>query len=243
MQSLLPYNQLYANWEKYNQLRIAGDKKSANNLLTTFIDLLKQQDEKIINDFVNEFCIAVLDNSHKIISTNGTEVSESALRIQHPLFKEIILPLLKTQYKSNSALHIKWIGQLEQFFYSDIPTTTSFLTELNIAGFFETRFFFERSFSIENNQSTLKLLLNRIAQDINFYLHELPDCVLAEPDVLDQELNTFSKYLQQSNAKTLYDKELLAWELIAKHWRIFNQDKEKYQNFEAYLNSNSIQIN
>jgi hypothetical protein len=100
-------------WDKYNQVRIAGDKKSANILLMSYIDLLKQQDEKDIKIFVDEICSLSLDTDDKIIYNNGIEVSDKDIRIQYPLFKEIILSILKDQYKKDSAKHIKWIGQLE----------------------------------------------------------------------------------------------------------------------------------
>jgi hypothetical protein len=55
--------------------------------------------------------------------------------------KTLFCPYLKTKYQKESARHIKWIGQLEQFFYSDNDTADVFLQELNIAGHFEARFF------------------------------------------------------------------------------------------------------
>ena len=200
-----------------------------------YIDLLKQQDERDIKIFVDNICSLILDADDKIIYNNGTEVSDKDIRIQHPLFKEIILPMLKDQYKKGSAKHIKWIGQLEQFFYSDNATSNMFLKELNITGYFETRPFFEKSFSIDNNQKTLTLLLNRIAQDINYYTHEVPVGVLVDPDVLDKEVMTFRHYWQQSDTKNKWEAILTEWELIAKHWSLYHTTQEKYDSFESYL--------
>ncbi|MBK7959444.1 MAG: hypothetical protein IPK03_15980 [Bacteroidetes bacterium] len=126
MDDTTTYNKLTDIWDKYNQVRVAGDKKTANNLLVDYIDLLKQQDEKDIKIFVDNICSLTLDLDDKIIYNNGTEVSDKDIRIQHPLFKEIILPILKDQYKKDSAKHIRWIGQFEQFFYSDNATTQAF---------------------------------------------------------------------------------------------------------------------
>lgn len=229
-------------WDKYNQVRVVGDKKTANKLLADYIAILKQQDEKDIKIFVNNICSLTLDVDDKIISNNGTEVSEKDIRIQHPIFKEIILPILKDQYKKNNAKYIKWIGQLEQFFYSDNATTQAFLKELNIIGYFESRHFFEKSFAIDNNQKTLTLLLNRIATDINYYTHELPIGILVDLDVLDKELITFRQYWQQSNTKNIWEAVLTQWELIAKHWTLYLATKDKHDNFENYLKTNGIQL-
>ena len=229
-------------WDKYNQVRVAGDKKTANKLLLDYIDFLKQQDENDIKIFVDNICNLTLEADNKIISNNGTEVSDKDIRIQHPLFKEIVLPIIKDQYKRGSAKHIKWIGQLEQFFYSDNATTEAFLRELNITGNFEARHFFEKSFAIDNNQKTLSLLLNRIAQDINYYTHEVPIGVLVDPDVLDKELMTFRAYWQQSDTKNLWEALLNEWVLIAKHWKFFIEKRDQYDNFENYLRINGIQL-
>ena len=230
-------------WDKYNQIRVAGDKKTANRLLTKYIDLLKKQDEKTIKIFVDNLCGSTLDTDNQVISNNGTEVSGKDTRIQHTLFKEIILPILKDQYKNGSPKHIKWIGQLEQFFYSDNSTTTAFLKDLNIPGHFETRHFLEKSFAIDNNQKTLTLLLNRIAQDISYYTHEVPRGVLVDPEILDKELMTFRQYWKQSNTKNIWDVVLTEWELIAKHWKLYLATQVKYDNFENYLATNGIQLN
>ncbi|TCC96168.1 hypothetical protein EZ449_22440 [Pedobacter frigidisoli] len=217
-------------------------KKTANKLLVDYIDLLKQQDENDIKIFVDNICSLTLDADDKIIYNNGTEVSEKDIRIQHSLFKEIILPILKDQYKSDSAKHIKWIGQLEQFFYSDNATTEAFLKELNITAYFEARHFFEKSFAIDNNQKTLSSLLNRIAQDINYYRHEVPIGVLVDPDVLDKEVITFRQYWQKCDSKIVWEAVLTEWELIAKHWTLYLSTQDQYDNFENYLKKNKVQL-
>jgi len=242
MDDTTTHSKLTDIWEKYNQVRVAGDKKSANKLLVDYIGLLKKQDEKDIKIFVDNICSLTLDTDDKIIYNNGTEVSDKDVRIQHPLFKEIILPILKNQYKKGSAKHIKWIGQLEQFFYSDNAITNTFLKELNIVGHFETRHFFEKSFALDNNQKILNLLLNRIAQEINYYTHEVPIGVLVDPEVLDKELLIFRQYLQQSDTKNIWEVVLTEWELIAKHWTIYLATQDKYDNFQNYLTTNGIQL-
>jgi hypothetical protein len=242
MEDTTTYDKLNNIWNKYNQVRVNGDKKTANKLLLDYIDLLKQQDEKDIKTFVDNICSLTLDIDNKIIYYNGIEVSNKDIRIQHPLFKEIILPILKEQYKKGSSKHIKWIGQFEQFFYSDKVTTYMFLKELDIIDPFESRYFFEKSFAIDNNQKTLTLLLNRMAQDINFYTHEVPIGVLVEPEVFEKELMVFRHYWQQSDTKNIWEVVLKEWELIAKHWTLYLANPGKYDNFENYLMINGINL-
>jgi len=229
-------------WENYNRKRLAGDKRTANKILADYITLLKKQDEKEIEEFVDQICTLTLETDDKIISNNGTVAAEKDIRIQHPLFKEIILPVLKKQYQKESAKHIKWIGQLEQFFYTDHSTTEAFLKDLNISTYFYARDFFEKSFALEPNQKTIVLLLDRIAQDINYCLHEIPTVVLAEPAVLESELAIFRQYLEQSEAKQIWEDSLNEWELISKHWTRYHEAKNDYVNFEDYLKINGFRL-
>jgi len=178
--------------------------------------------------------------SFEILPTNGQKISDNKIRIQYPLFKEIIVPVLADKYKVNSSIHIKWIGQLEQFFYSDRKTSSDFLREIGKDGFFETTHFFEKAFSIDNDQVTLSLLLNRLAQDINYDTHEVPMFVLVDPEVLNEEVLNFKKYWEQSDTKEIWKDILGEWESIAEHWTLYINGKDYMCGFEGYLLNRGI---
>lgn len=145
-------------WKRYNEVRMAGDKMRANGLLQDIISYLKTQDKTFSTAFVDSLCKRVLPAT-EILDNNGTAVSANPERIQHPLFKSIILPVLADGYLKGNALYIKWIAQFEQFFFSDNEMTQAFLQQLNIEGFFSASFFLEKSLSIDQNQETSELLL------------------------------------------------------------------------------------
>jgi len=229
-------------WEKYNQIRISGDKKTATKILNDFIASVKQNDYNTIKDFVNQICEIVLENNNSIIFNNGTFASNQSVRIQHQLFTEIILPILIDEFKNNSAKHIKWIGQLEQFFHSDNRARTKLNSELNLDYNFTTKHFFEKSYLIDKNQITLNLLLNSISQEISFDIHELPIGVLANPEEFEQEINYFKKYFECSENKSFWEKSLTRWENISKHWTFYFENKNNSQNFQNYLEQNQIKL-
>lgn len=229
-------------WNNYNRIRTAGDKKAATKLLLDFISLLKEGDKAYLKTFTDEICTRLLETNHAVLSNNGTAVSENSERIQHPLFKDIIVPVLAEQYLNNSPLHIKWIGQLEQFFYSDGITADKFLKQIKLEGHFPTLHFFEKSFSIDNNQDALKLLLKRKAQDIGFYIHELPFILLIEPEDFDSELTIFRNYWNKSDEKKTWQTPLENWENIAKHWREYFTARNDYKDFMDYQQLNGIEL-
>ncbi len=229
-------------WEEYNRTRIAGDKKTANKLLLNFIEFAKKQDERDIRAFVKDICYKTLETEQSFLPNNGEYVSNSTYRIQHPLFKELIVPVLAEQYLNNNAQYIKWIAQLEQFFYSDNELTKDFLKQINVEGDFSTFYFLEKSFHFEHSQDVLQLILERTAQDISYYLHELPMAVLVEPEVFNSELNTFKHYLAKQNKKETWLPLLTQWENIAKHWANYFSARDNYKNFIDYQQKNDINL-
>ncbi len=235
MQDFSSQPSLTETWNRYNQIRLSGDKKTANKLLITYIQLLKQQPASEIRRIVDDLCQQILDKSDGEISNNGYYVSEALVRIQHPLFKEIILPVLTEQYLCESARHIKWIGQLEQFFYSDASTSMSFLKALNLPFPFMALHFFEKSYAIDPQQHTLKLILAKMAQTINYFFHELPYSVLAHPDLLIDRIAAFSAYCQQADDKDTWQDTLSYWEFFANCWADYSANSQPYEHFKAYL--------
>lgn len=247
---------LNAKWLDYNQTRLKGDKKTANKILNSFINDLLRENSDILEKFVYDICQLVLDID-ETLSNNGTEISNAKNRIQHPIFKKVLIPILVQKYKENNALYIRWIGQLEQFFYSDHKTTQQFLEDIDVrirdavqfdkntnrykdikCKFFSTEHFFEKSYKIEPNQKTLDLLLVRKAQDIFYATHELPTAILKDADVFTKEIKDFKYYLEKSKNQEKWKSILEEWEILAKHWKIYSDSK--CENFESYLKENNI---
>jgi hypothetical protein len=240
MNIVVPNSSLQNIWEEYNQVRLLGQKKKANKLLADFIQGLKQQEQDVIQHFADTICAAILDAEASVLANNGIAVADQPERIQHPLFREIILPVLAEKYLQNSSRHIKWIGQFEQFFYADIVTTNAFLQQINYEGFFDAAYFFEKAFTISHGQDTLTLLLDQLAKIINYYLHEVPYTVLATPQVLQEALQQFKNYWILSQQQGRWAADLSCWERLEDHWTRYNSDSNRYNDFAHYLSLRNI---
>lgn len=227
-------------WEEYNHVRLLGQKKEANNLLAVFINELRQQDQAEMQHFVDALCTAVLDTNDEVLANNGVAVANQVERIQHPLFKDILLPILAKQYLQNSSRHMKWIGQLEQFFYTDAETTSAFLQQIHYEGFFEAAYFFEKAFAISQEQDALTLLLHQLAKTMDYYFHEVPYGVLATPHVLQEALQRFKHYWSLSQHQRKWTDHFIYWERLTYHWTCYNSDSNSYNNFAHYLSLHNI---
>ena len=237
MKSLAKHIDLNEKWTNYNCTRILGDKKGANKLLVQFIKEISQQKKSIVNQFCIEVCTQCLEKEG-IAVNNGTYISNQAIRIQHPLFKNIIVPFLVEGYNNNDALVIRWIGQLEQYFHSDNITTNEFLNIINVEYPFDTVIFFEKSYELKQDQQTLELILNKICKGLDYATHELPIGILFEPKTFDIEIEKLQRYLNEFNTKSAYRKRLNKWMKIGEYWRNYIEDKDNYANFEIYLKLN-----
>ena len=235
MQDSIGHEPLADRWRQYNQTRLSGDKKTANKHLVEFIQRLQQRPETEIRQFVDYVCGEVLDVVEGTVFNNGLAVSEAKVRIQHPLFRDVILPALMEQYLRGSARHILWIGQLEQFFYSDVATWARFLTALGMPGHFCMLHFFIKSYELEPSQRTLRILLNKLAQRIDRSLWDFPHTVLVVPEVLNEELALFRTYWQQAANKDEWLEALAFWTFAADGWAQYRAAPEAYDSYEACL--------
>lgn len=239
MDGIAGHPELPTLWADYNKVRLSGDKKIANKKLAVFISLLKQENNDIITSFSDSICKEVL-RQPAILATNGGAISEQPLRIQHPLFRDIIVAVLSDQYKQDSAVHIRWIGQFEQYFYSDNSTTQTFLSEIEVQFPFDTVFFFERSYALSADPFTLDLLLQRIGRGIGYATHEVPAGVLFDPNAFDRVVQKFRSYWEKSDNKESWRVRLNEWTLLGQHWRTYHETKNDFDSFEHYLSQTEV---
>ncbi|MEO0469341.1 MAG: hypothetical protein AAF206_06970 [Bacteroidota bacterium] len=237
MQHNFTQPELNSLWTDYNQMRLRGDKQSAKRLLTNFIALLKQADPDSRQAFVDTICQSILDQTG-FIANNGTEVSGQPIRIQHSLFREIILPVLSEQYSKNSAIHIRWIAQFEQFFYADHRMTQEFLQKIEALYPFDSISFLKKSYAISANAQTLDMLLQRMQQDIEFAIHEMPVGVLVEPVVFTQMIQSFKDHWEESAQQEKWQLRLKDWVRIAALWQKYHEGEHQAYSFEDFTQEN-----
>ncbi|MDP8051405.1 hypothetical protein [Pasteurella atlantica] len=225
---------LNQKWLDYNNARLTGNRKKASALLNSFITTLLQNDEEVIENFVHQICSIVLKNN-TFLSTNSIEVASAEVRIQHPLFQKVLIPVFIKKYKENDPLYIRWIAQMEQFFYSDHKTTNYFLEAINIDStlqdavmfsretnqyeetkcrYFETDYFLKKSFELKPDQEVLDLILKRMLRNIDYLTHELP-YLLTDLDDFIKIINEFKYFSEQSNSKEKWKRQIEEWENIA----------------------------
>jgi len=243
--------EMYALWEQYNRVRVAGAKKQANQILDTFLKCFKDQTPEVKATFVEKVCSKLLDpitddttyNGH-YLCTNGVQVSDLPIRIQFPLFRDAILPELIRRFNIHDARAIRWIGQLEQFFYANQELWQDTCAELDLPFPVGSMFFFKRSFAIKPEQTTLRMIIKTYAMNLSYDCHHMPDGILCEPEQMNQTIADARNYWNQLEASPIKDEwnECLGvYERIAASWDDYCTHRFLYDNFEHYLAKNKIE--
>lgn len=256
-----PYRYLYyfmagittemrALWERYNRVRTSGAKKQANLILGEFIACFKAQSSEVRAAFVEELCTELLDNFSEnvhgfVLATNGTRVSDLPVRIQFPLFRETVLPELMIRFQAGDARAVRWLGQLEQFFMSDQMLEKRTYGELGLPWQeTDSLFFFEKSYAMQKDQTTLRLILMKRLHDLGYACHEIPCGVLMTPEYMNNyvaELRDYWTQLEPSKLKDEWQLRLVEYEQIAVCWNDYCTNRSLYTDFRDYMIVNNIQ--
>jgi len=230
---------IYHAWKNYNAVRIKGDKKAANveltNLINDFHQLPKDLQEITLITLVGSY----IDDSG-FIGNNGSIVSAEEVRIQHPLFKEILLPYITDLCKSENAIGYRWAAQLSQFFYSDYGATKKFLEALNIREkHFDCEYFLDQSYTLDPIPKTAELIMQAKYTQLSYATHELPRFLLKEPTHYISYYEEFVEIMDKVVNKP-----------TGEHYDFFNRVylecknyikvSSNYQDFESYLKQNRI---
>jgi len=210
-------------WESYLDFKAKGIKAKSKDILNKFVDSVKSDSKENID--LNALEIKKLSDNKEI-------------SIQFPLFKEIVLPTLIKFAKQNKPGFHRMIAEHEQFFFSDARLTDYLNNEFDIKEkFFDTVKFFEIELKINPNDSrTAELLVIKIAQGLDYAIHELPDWGLCWDfeyfsESIDKLADLMKKYGLDS-AKWIRRLNLLT--AIRKTWSDYLEQKEQ-SNYRDYL--------
>lgn len=161
---------IYDAWKNYHSVRLSGRKKLANLELENLIQNIKRLSKPLQEEVLLNLVGSILDNSG-FIGNNGTMVSDNKVRIQHPFFKQILLPYLIENCKRNVATSFRWAAQLKQFFYSDREAQILFAQDLNIQ-YYDCEYLLKRSYELEPVRHTAELILSEKYGALGFATHE-----------------------------------------------------------------------
>lgn len=242
MKSLSSYPDLQQIWANYQSTRLRGVKKEAGKLLQSFIKAIQLKEEKVTEQFVREICSTLL-TSPQSPGRHSSEEHESSLKIQFPLFEQLILPELKKFYLANDAQGIRWIAQLNQFFISRTSLTSEFLQSIKVefsVPLIDQQFFLRKSLELEHSPITLELIIHDLARKLNFAAHHLSEGLLLPSDQFNELYQELTHYVEQSEEEPDWREYLTYMQEVNTAWKSYEEEGRDEMSFQEYCLQNEF---
>lgn len=182
LEQILKHSELEL-WTKYLEQQSLGLKKKAKDYLDQFIPSLLQYSTEQLNQVVILLCeLRLTDN----------------IKIDHTLFSKVIYPNLLSNSVNAAPDYHRLLATFEQSIYSDKRLNKEVSERLNLeTDYFDTIEVLERELRIGKNLEAAKLLINKIAWQLDYALHEIPVGLLHEPEFVQQLLSRKIELLKE----------------------------------------------
>ncbi|MEH6659926.1 hypothetical protein [Leeuwenhoekiella marinoflava] len=210
-------------WDSYLDFKTKGIKPKSKKALQSFINSVKRNPSENIDNIALEL---------NRLKTN------KELEIQFPIFKEIILPtLIKLARQNQPEIH-RIIAENERFFHSNKRLTEFINKEFKInKTYFDSVWFLERELSINpTDKKSIELLVNKIAQDLDYCIHELPEFgLVCDINDFSESLNNLENFIEQYELKNVkWSERLDLLNAVKKTWSDYLEQKS-ISNYNEYL--------
>jgi hypothetical protein len=209
-------------WATYQHLLESGLRNKAQSVLDEFIRRLEAYPSQKRQKWVFDLCQAVLDQGQPY-------------PIQYPLLIRIVLPVLRVGYEQKKPPYARWIAQLIDSNYS---WWSRILETLGLAELYPEDFLRE-AISIDSTDSTDSLarqhLIKVLARRLDFYIHEAPWGILAEPSVFQTELDELVHLVSIEGLEKQYDNAVRNWRFHCHAWADYLSRRRAFVNYADYL--------
>ena len=226
--NILP-DPIYVKWEKYLDRRNRGLKKQSKEALTDAILSLESANKESIRQFV-----LYLTDLQRTVGE----------KIDFRLFEKIVLPCLIQGATRKLPTYNRRLAQFDQMFHSSnsllkvLKDETQYTKE-----YFEPADFYEKELEINpGDQIAVNGILDQIAWQLNHSIHELPEYGLIGELEFESNLQQFKTYLNHSNNKQKWKKQLQKWDVVQATWKDYTANLDKYPTYADYLRENQLSL-
>lgn len=228
-QNILP-DTIYDKWTKYLDKRNRGLKRESKEALRDAILTLESADRETLHQFVFH-----LTDLHRTVDE----------KIDFRLFERIVLPCLVQGVAQNLPTYNRRLAQFDQMFYSSKALFKSFNEKTQYTKeYFEPADFYKKELEIDpGDQIAVNGILDRIALQLNYSIHELPEHgLMGVLDDFESDLQQFKTYLSQSDTKDKWRKQVERWDFVQGTWKDYITDLSDYGTYMDYLRENHLSM-
>ncbi|MDP9352791.1 MAG: hypothetical protein M3P51_14810, partial [Chloroflexota bacterium] len=194
-------------------------RKSALRTLDAFVQQLEVAAPERRSEWVHAFCRAIWDRG----------VPEP---VQQPLLVRVILPELRRGYEAQRTPYARWIAQFRQEIWG------SWRQSLGALGFSEfwAEDLLREALRLDPHDSLARReLISVLESALDYYIHEVPSGVLAEPHTFRQELAEFEQLVAIEGLTDRYERALGEWRFHCEEWARYLEQRDQFLDYEEYL--------
>ncbi len=218
--------EIFDIWSAYLAQNEKGLKKQASLLLYKFIKRAQTLDYDLLQDVVYH-----LTDKHRC----------EKMKIDFRLFERVIFPVLVKEIKLKKATANRRLAQFDQFLLASNPLFEDVKEQLDYTNdYFEPADFYQKEIEFNTkDQIAIEGLLYRIASQLNYATHELPEYgLVVDASYFKTQLIRFKTALELSSKKGIWSNRIEHWEFALKTWTAYL--KTENDTYQDYLNHNKL---
>lgn len=213
-------------WERYlaaEEIRIRSELLEA---LDSFIESLHELPEEVRFEWARGFAAEHLD-------------SESAFPIRMPLFRRVLFPALAAGLAARTPGCARWMGRLGQLLYK-CPDLHRRVSPPNATPkeLFRTALIHD-----PGDTRAREALLEALAWELDYSIHEVPYGVLARQDCapaealgeLRQKLDEFTVLAERQGSRERYASLIEACDFHFREYESYLAQRDQFDSYESFL--------
>jgi hypothetical protein len=218
---LLPPEQ--ALWREYLSHLARGLRGRALDVLGTFIERLQTYSPQESRTWVRAWCRAHLDEDADFL-------------LPYPLFARIIGPELRRGYEAGEPDYARWLARI----YQAGTVHPRKLAEVLGHPDLRTECLLREALRVDpSDRRAARSLVKELARGFDYYIHEIPEGVLADPALFHEELDEFEDLVTRLGLADQYATVLRRWRFHCNGWTDYLRRRPEFPNYADYLSQAS----
>jgi hypothetical protein len=206
-------------WRKYLDQRAHGLRGRALEVLGSFVARLQSYPTEERRAWVRAWCRARLDE-------------DADLLLPYPLFARVIDPELWRGYEAGEPDCARWLAHIRQ---AGVVHPRQQAEVLGRPGPRTEDLLREALRADPGDREAARGLVTELARAFNYYTHETPAGVLADPASFREELDEFEGLVARLGLADRFAEALRRWRFHCEGWADYLRRRPEFANYADYL--------